>query len=176
MIYFIDESFVKEYSPVQDNVDMKNVEHNLVTIFDLRIKKTLGSYFAIYLLDKYNVYRSTNVDNFTAKEKELIKLIQKTMAWEFAYNAYYDLSWQLSNKGAVQGSSDFYTPTQDATTKFKAERAYENSAEYKSTMERFICENEEAFPQFTNELNSDRSIWCDCGCGSKGDSIYVAFT
>lgn len=175
MIYFIDEAFIKEYSPIQDNVDMKNIEHNLVTIFDLDIKYYLGSYFAVYLLDKYNLYRSTNVDNFTPTEKELIKLIQKTIVWKFAGTAYFDLSWQLANKGAVSGSSDYYQPVQDSTTKFKADRAFENYTEYKRNMERYICENIETFPQFTSTLNKDKNIWCECGNTSNGDSMYVTF-
>lgn len=176
MIYFIDEEFVKQYTSVQDNVDMKNIEHNLVAIFDLNIKHILGSYFSIYLLDKYQIYYPTkNPTTFTSSEKELIKLIQKTMAWRFCYEATYDLSWQLSNKGAVSGTSDFYVPVQDPVIKFKADRALEKAAEYQMIMEKYVCDNVKDFPNFTNELNKDKHLYCDCGCGGNDDSIYVAF-
>lgn len=158
-VYFITEKYLKDKTDIATTVSMDKIDFLPETVYDMQIKFRLGTYFANYLLEKHQLVITGN-DTYTPTELELVKLIQKVMAWYICYNTIITLSWQTTNSGTTQNFGDYQQAVQDPTIMHKMDRMKQNGDFYLNQLERYICKNSKDLPQFTDKLNDDANINC----------------
>lgn len=107
MIYFVTEKFLKDETPIGENVDIKKVLPFLKTAANMRLIPVLGRLFYKDLLDKYNA-QTLNTD-----EVELVGHVKMVVAWYASYLATPALNKQVTNKGQQRQNGDYSTSVED---------------------------------------------------------------
>ena len=169
--YFITDNFIKKNTAFNNNIDMTKVDHLINMSFDITIVPLLGSYFSDYLLNKHQDMLAENYV-YTTFEEKLVDLIQYTMAWDVCYNAVYELSDQLQNKGPLKQNGDFQSPSSDSQVKYMAQRYKQNVEAYKNRLNKFLCKNHIEFADFIIDDNDDSDVKESCtGCNKGLDNL-----
>ena len=99
MIYFVSEKYLKENTPLQNNVNVDRIDYLFEDVFLIWLKPLLGDYFADYLLSKHQDV-ITGDDTYTADEEKLVDILQKSMAWGACYR-----DWETDRKSTRLNSS-----------------------------------------------------------------------
>lgn len=171
MKYFITEKFIKDNTAFNNNVDMTKVDHLIHMSYDILIVPLLGMYFANYILNKHQDVIN-NIATYTIEEEKLVDLIQYSMAWDVCYNAVYELSDQLQNKGLLKQNGDFQSPSGDGQVKYMADRYRSNVQSYKDRLSKYLCKNADLFSNFIIEDNDDSLVKDNCsGCNKNMDGL-----
>lgn len=152
MNYFITESYLKNNTPITQNVDVKVIMPFVGPASDMHIQSLLGTFFYNYMLLNYN-NQTLNADEF-----ELYKKLQPIIAFRAAAECVYGLTYQLKNKG-LQTQTGEQSDTADAEQVIMIKRHYDQTAEfYEERVRIFLIKNKELFPEFTDERNDDCSL------------------
>lgn len=166
MIYFITEKYLKDFTPIGNNVDMSKIDYLINDSYNLVASRLLGSYFAKWLLDKHQTVVSGS-GTYTAPEDELVDKLQSVMAWHVVMSGIEGLSDNLTNKGAQKSYGDYSNSSSDTQVRFLSQKYSNKFEEYKDVLINFMCENKTEFPEFTSELNKSSLILKSCKCGGN---------
>lgn len=152
MNYFITESYLKNSTPITQNVDAKDVMPFVATSADMYTQSILGSFFYKHILNAYN-NQTLNPD-----EINLVALIKPGVAWRAASDAVYSLTYQLKNKGLqVQNGDNSEVAEPEQVVMIK--RHYDQTAEfYEERIRVFLIKNKDLFPEFIDKRNDDCSM------------------
>jgi hypothetical protein len=152
MNYFITETYLKNNTPITQNVDAKDVMPFVGPASDMHLQSLLGTFFYNHMLLNYN-NQTLNADEF-----ELYKKMQPIVAWRAASEAVYGLTYQLKNKGLQTQTGEQSDPA-DAEQVVMIKRHYDQTAEfYEERVRIYLIKNKDLFPQFTDKLNDDCSM------------------
>lgn len=145
--YFIDESWLKEKTPINDNVDVKVIVPFLDVAQDLHLQPLLGS--ALYNRLMSGVVNS----NLNANETALIRLLQPALAYYTVCVAIPFVATQIRAAGIVKTRSE----TIEAASKSEVDAlrtASENMADfYGERVTRYLCVNSGLFPEYTTSTD-----------------------
>ena len=161
-IYFLTEARLKELTPVNINVDVKDILFNIRNISDMYIKSILGTYFYNDLLTKYNS-QSLNPD-----ELILMDFIQPAIAWGACSESVISTSYSIRNKGVQTQSGDFSQNAEYKELMFLVHHWSDKRDFYLNSLKNYLLDNKGLYSVFTNDLNKD-SVIKDCG----GDSLFT---
>lgn len=162
MIYFITERYLKENTPIQNNVNVDRIDYLFEDVYLIWMKPILGDYFADYLLSKHQDV-ITGDDNYTDDEEKLVDILQKAMAWGVCFSAVDTLTNQIGNKGAQTQFGDYSNSSQSSE---RLGSIYNSKfQDYKQLLIDFLVKNREKFSKFTDKENN--SILG--GCGNNND-------
>lgn len=168
MIYFITEKYLKENTPIQNNVNVDRIDYLFEDVYLIWIKPILGDYFADYLLSKHQDV-ATGSDTYTADEEKLVDILQKAMAWGVCFSAVDTLTNQIGNKGAQTQFGD-YSNSSNSSERLGA--IYNSKfQDYKQLFIDFLVQNKAKFDKFTDEQNN--SILGDCGNNNDDRDIGI---
>lgn len=172
MIYFITEKYLKENTPIANNVDMSKIDYLSRVAYDIVIVPLLGFHFAEWLLAKHQEV-IIGTYTYNSFEERLVDLIQNTIAWNVAYDAVYDLSSQLQNKGLLSQSGDYQNYAGDSQVKYMAQRYKDNVEAYKLRLNTYLCNNANEFNEFIIDTNTDSLIkeHCTKCCNGNLDDL-----
>lgn len=92
MANFIDETYLKENTPVANNVDIQRIDFLFQDSINILINRRLGRSFTNYL----DSVQNTTTDPI---ELEVIQLVKKCQAWYLAKNSIIVLANLNTNKG-----------------------------------------------------------------------------
>jgi len=152
MNYFISETYLKNNTPITQNVDAKDVMPFVGPASDMHLQSLLGTFFYNHMLLKYN-NQTLNADEF-----ELYKKMQPIVAWRAASEAVYGLTYQLKNKG-LQTQTGEQSETAEAEQVVMIKRHYDQTAEfYEERVRIYLIKNKDLFPEFTDKRNDDCSM------------------
>lgn len=160
MIYFVTEKWIKENTPITDNVDMTDVMPWIKTAAELWIQPILGMYFYNDLLTKYNA------QTLSSDEVALVAMIKPAIAWRAASDAVYGLSRQLKNKGIQSQSGDFSASVELDEVQFAMAHYRQKGEFYETLIIKYLKENRALFANFTSDSNTDSIIK-----PQKGDNL-----
>jgi len=152
MIYFITEEYLKNNTPITNNVDITDVAPYIRTQAEMRLTSILGTYFYNDLLVKYND------QTLNANETALVEYIQPVVAWRSAEDAVFGLSYQLKNKGVQVQFGDFSQNVSQSEIAFNMEHYGQKGAWFENRLTFYILDNKDLFPTFTSTLNKDSDI------------------
>jgi hypothetical protein len=149
MIYFVTEAYLKQKTPITQNVSAIEVVKYIEPAACSWMQNILGTYFFDDLLTKYNA------QTLSSDEQALVTKIQPAIAWRAAVDCVLGLTYQLKNKGLQQQNGDNSESVEQGTTAFVM-RHYEQKAEFfESIARRYLDINKALFPNYTSKLNTD---------------------
>lgn len=160
--YFITEQYVKDNSPITNNVDPKLIYPHIDGAERLWIRAVLGSDFYEYLKSAFDA-QTLNPD-----EVELVQnWIKPAELWRAISMALPWMQWSVRNKGLQTQNDDFSSPAGTGETKWMINEAANRAQFYEDQLKRWLKENENKFPQFVNQSTAldqpDRSSSWDSG-------------
>ena len=162
MIYFITERYLKQNTPIQNNVNVDRIDYLFEDVYLIWLKPILGDYFGDYLLEKHQDV-ITGDENYTGDEEKLVDILQKAMAWGVCFSAVDTLTNQIGNKGAQTQFGDYSNSSQSSE---RLGSIYNSKfQDYKQLLIDFLVKNREKFSKFTDKENN--SILG--GCGNNND-------
>lgn len=148
-IFFVSETYIKENSPVSQNVDIKDIRPFVPMAQDLFLQPILGTNFYRYLS---NVFASGTTN---ANEDELISYIEPAVAYKACELAMPFLNQQIKNKGNQFQSGDFSSPGTTDDTRYLKNELKNVSEFFFERLRKYLCENEDLFPQYKQDNDSD---------------------
>jgi hypothetical protein len=172
MTYFITETYLKNNTPVTNNVAISDIISFVKTQSDMRIQPILGTYFYEYLLTEYNA------QTLTADEETLVTYIQPVVAWRSCEDAVYGLTYQLKNKGIQVQSGEFSQSVAQKEAAFMADHYAQKAAFFEKRLKYYLVENKELFAEFTSTDNKDSDlapIISNCTSPDNYDNTMMVF-
>ena len=148
-ITLITERYIKENTPLSQNISAKDIINNIIPAQDLHVQPIMGTNFYNYLLTKY--------DNQTLSADEiiLVEYIQPGLAYRSASMTLPFLNYQIKNKGVqTQNGDNSESVGSGVVTYLKNE--LDNRAEfYETRLINYLCENKDLYPNYINDNNDD---------------------
>lgn len=150
---FITEKYLKENTPLDDNIDSKLLATAMREGQDIYIRDIIGSGVYDELCDQ------VNADTVTADNSILIKqYIQPCLKYYVLYESAHTLSFQLVNKGVITRNSEFsqqadINAVSELMNKWKDRAQY-----YGERLQRFLCANTTLYPLYANPGSSVETI------------------
>jgi hypothetical protein len=166
MIYFVTETYLKNNTPITNNVDVTDVMPYVATQARLRIKSILGSYFYDDILTKYNA------QTLDANETTLVEYIQPVIAWYSAEDAVFGLSYQLKNKGVQQQFGDYSNAVSKDEIAFNMDHYNQKAEIFEKDLIAWLLDNKTLFPNFTSTTNKDSIVKPIDDCDDDLDNYF----
>lgn len=143
--YFADEQYVKENTPIDDNVDGKLLAIARRQAQEIHIREILGSGI-------YNVMVSqVNDTGLQAPYADLNTYYIKPCLVNFIlYEAIDTISFQVLNKGLMKRSSDNAQPASMDDIQEFAAKWFNKAQYYAKRLREHLCENHTTFPLYQN--------------------------
>jgi hypothetical protein len=140
--YFIDEDFLKEYTPIAGNVDVTLLKPFFYQAQERYVRHLLGDALTERLMT------GINAANLSDEEKVLLENLQFALAWYVMYDAFPFLADKIKNIGVVNTADDKQTRIDDGRLNMNMRVAL-NTAEYWSERAAaYIRNNRSAFPDY----------------------------
>jgi hypothetical protein len=150
MIYFVTETYIKDYTNVAENVDSNNIIPFIKNAADSYVRSIIGNEFYKYLLDAYN---NQTLDS---DEVELVQdYIKQSVAWRAAADIIVEASYQLTNKGVQIQSGDFSSSPEFKAIMFNYHHTSDKASLYDDLLARFLVKDKNKYPQFWADDNKD---------------------
>ena len=165
---FISEEFLKENSPVDDNVDMKKILPVIWQSQMQHIQNLLGTQLYNDLLSEIIA------DTITANNLILIDdYIADCLMYWVMYELQIPLLFNFRNKSTATNNSDYSNPISTKELS-RVENRMKDKAEFFSVrLTRYLCANTDIYPLYLSVVNSDDVIPED---GKPTVSVYLGDT
>ena len=167
MIYFVTEAYLKQKTPITQNVSATDVMPFIEPSASSWMQSILGTYFFNDLLTKYNA-QTLNGD-----ETILVEKIKPAIAWRATVDCVLGLTYQLKNKGLQKQNGDNSESVDQTETTFVM-RHYEQKAEFFEMITRkYLKLNKDLFPEFTSNLNRDSELAPQHDDNFNSDTMFI---
>tara|TARA_R110000868_G_scaffold139139_1_gene353866 strand:+ start:189 stop:692 length:504 start_codon:yes stop_codon:yes gene_type:complete len=167
MIYFVTEAYLKQKTPITQNVSATDVMPFIEPSASSWMQSILGTYFFNDLLVKYNA-QTLNGD-----ETILVEKIKPAIAWRATVDCVLGLTYQLKNKGLQKQNGDNSESVDQTETTFVM-RHYEQKAEFFEMITRkYLKLNKDLFPEFTSNLNRDSELAPQHDDNFNSDTMFI---
>ncbi len=147
--YFITETYIKENTILNQNVDVNDILPLVKNAADMWTRSTLGTYFYNIILDAYNQH------TLTTDQVTLVEFMQPSIAWRATADAVIELSYQIKNKGIQIQTGDFSASPEYKAIMWMSEHYTQKAEFYENRLGIYLWENKELYPDFLNVLNKD---------------------
>jgi hypothetical protein len=148
-ILLISETYLKENSPINANVDPKDILPHIDRSQDLWTQELLGTNFYNYIL---NSYSAQTLNNY---EVELVSRIKIALVYRTCEMALPFINYNIKNKGIQSQFGDY--SNQVGVEEMRILRwELRNKAEfYDERVKSYLKENSKQFPQYITNNNTD---------------------
>lgn len=158
-ILFIDESYVKQSTELDENVDPKMIRTTIQYMQDRYALPVLGN--NLFELWKQNIYSGITIQNnpsyyFLPQDLFLLETwIQPMLCASVMIELVYKISLQLRNKGVQQSHSEFSTVATDKQIEWLSENYRETANFYAQRAIQYLNANPDIYLNWLNpQLNS----------------------
>lgn len=149
MIYFVTETFLKDKTPITQNVSAKDLAPFMEMTVRTYIQPILGYNFTKELLTKYNDETLSNI------ETELVEFIQFVTAFYAVFDAIPSLTFRISNKGVQSQFGDYQNSEGVATVTYLQNNMLKFAKVHESNLRAFLELNKAEFPTYLAEINKE---------------------
>lgn len=152
--YFIDETYFKEVTPVNLNVDVKLIKMSISDAQDIHIQTIIGT--KLYRkLETLIVNGKINLPE-NLKYKNLLNdyIQQATTRWAL-YEATTYIRYKMVNKGVQSQTSDNSSPVELSELNFIQERIKNTAEFYSQRIIDFLKTNKSEFPEYKDTCCND---------------------
>lgn len=147
---FITEDTLKEWSLVNENMDMKLLTPGIRATQELDLIKCLGGSLYSDLQDKIKA-QTLNQDELFL----MVAYIQPVMIWGIMKRIGYYSTYRYSNKGVQQSNSDNSQPVDKTILSILSDDAQNNFNQYVDKLIRHLRANRTLFPAYCIVANQD---------------------
>lgn len=140
--YFISETYLKDNTPLTQNVDVQDIYPFVKTAQDTYIKDKLGT--ALY----DELITATIAQTYSASQLELLKLVRQALAWYACYDSLPFVAIKLRNKGVIKTAGDFATNADQSESKYLRQECRAKADYYLNRIEDYLCDNSSLFPNY----------------------------
>jgi sulfur relay (sulfurtransferase) DsrC/TusE family protein len=147
MIYYITEQFLKNKTPITQNVDAKDLAPFMEMTVRTYIQPILGYNFNNELLEKFND------ETLSVIETELVEFIQFVVAFYATYDAIPSLTFRISNKGIQSQFGDYQNSEGVATVEYLRNNMLKFARVHESNLRAFLDLNKAQFPTYLATIN-----------------------
>jgi hypothetical protein len=169
---FVDEDYLKEETPIGQNVDISKVIPWVNEVISQYIEPILGEYFLGQVTQRY-------IDgNTTTADDGLIAKMKPAIAWGAAAYSIYGTSYKVKNKGLQKQFGDYSESTEANEKALMFDMYRQNARSREQKMKKFVCLNISNYSEATDKRNKDGEVYNDCGCDGGevegfNDSIMI---
>lgn len=142
--YFISERYLKDNSPMGDNVDMKDIYPYAKSAEDMYIQEAIGT----PLYDRLISGLSASPQNITANETALLRVIRSAMVYWTCYDALPFMWMKLRNIGLVKQSGDNLETVSEQEMGYIRKELKNKADFYMKRLQDYLCENRELFSEY----------------------------
>lgn len=144
---FISESYLKENSVINNNVDYKNLRPTIIMVQDIYLQAILGT--AMY--EDMQAKGLASPRGFNADEINLIqKYIQKTLLWYVLMESTPDFKFKYMNKGVMVKSSENSQAADTKDIMFLMDKWQKKAEQYAEMMTKYLTFNVTKFPKYND--------------------------
>ena len=148
-ILFISETYIRENTPLNQNLDIKDIVNNIPSAQDMYIQPILGSNFYDYLLGVYSA------QTLTSDEQTLVMLIKPALAYRSAEMSLPFVQYQIKNKGPQSQFGDNSNQVEMTQLSYLRNELKNRAEFYDTRLKKYLCDNGSKFPQYTTNNNVD---------------------
>ena len=150
-ITFVSETYIRENTVFNQNLDIKDIVNNIDPASDMHIQPILGMNFYNELLLSYSG------QTLTANEIILVGHIKPALSYRAAEMSLPFIQFQIKNKGPQTQSGDFSAPVDTSVLNY-LRNELENRAEfYETRLVNYLCEFGTLFDGYINNNTTDIS-------------------
>lgn len=161
MVQFITEYYIRNNTPLSQNLDVKDIVNNIDPASDMHIQPVLGTPLYNDLLIKYSAQTLNTI------ETELVSLIQPALAYWAADMSVPFINYQIKNKGAQTQNGDFSNNVEKDITSYLRNELKNRAEFYTQRIERFLQLSGNQFSLYvspgTTDILPDNSTGYDSG-------------
>lgn len=170
MIFFVTEKFIKDRTPIGENVDVKKVVPFLETAASMRLIPVLGEVFYTDLLTKYNN------QSLSANEQIIVDKCKYVVAWYASSMATPALNKQMTNKGQQTQSGDYSQNAGDTAEVQAQDRDSVIGRFWLNQLKDYLKRNKSLFAVYLSKPNQDSFLFEEPKTitpDSFNDSMYL---
>lgn len=146
-VLFISETYLKDNSVINSNVEFKQLRPTIIAAQDMQIQQAIGSPMFDELKDQV-----TNSTVTSANQTLLENYIRPALMYWILAEIPLVLSYKVANKGIVTQDSDNASPAGMDSVNFLAQR-YKSKAEwYTDRITDFLCANVTDYPTYAGSV------------------------
>ena len=143
--FFISESYLKENTPIDDNVDPKLLRMSMREAQDIYIRDLIGSGIYDELITQ--IVNST----LTAANTTLLnEYIAPCMKYYVLYDAAHIINYQIVNKGISTRNSEFQSPAEIGVIEALMTKWKDRGDYYANRLKAYLLQNLSTYPKYTN--------------------------
>lgn len=161
MTEFVTEYYIRNNTPLSQNLDVKDIVNNISPASDMHIQPVLGTPFYNDLLFKYSA------QTLSVSETEVVALIQPALAYWAAEMSVPFINYQIKNKGAQTQNGDFSNNVEKDITSYLRNELKNRAEFYTQRLERYLCLSGNQFTLYvspgTTDMQPDNSSGYDSG-------------
>lgn len=143
--FFMTEQYLKENTPLDDNIDSKLIRTAIREAQDIYIRDLIGSGVYNQLCEQI-IASTVSADNETL----LKQYIQPCMKYYVLYESAQTLSFQAVNKGIVTRSSEWQQPAEITAITELMNKWKDRGEYYAQRLKDYLCENHAIYPLYQN--------------------------
>lgn len=169
---FIDEEYLKDYTPLTQNVDVKEYLPFVDIAMDIYIQDKIGS--KLYTRLQNGIVAA----DLNANETALLVLIRPSLAFYVLYEALPFLANKLRNIGIVE-TADIKQHNADRADRKELRQELLNKAEYYiERVNDYLCKNGKLFPEYVTpdspiSPNHKSGYTCDLDLSDNCDFDWI---
>lgn len=162
---FVTEQNIMTFTPLNENVDAKEVLPHLEYAEMNFIRGILGKFLYDDLKEKY-ITQNLNQDEIT-----LVGLIKEATAYRAVAEALPFLSMKIRNSGIVKLSGENYNAVTTSDLKYLQTNIRGRAEYFERRLTDYICQNQNLFPLYT--FSNDNNPNPNGSTGYKNGGIYL---
>ena len=141
---FIDDQYLKDYTPMGQNIDPLTVYPFVEDAQDVYIQDLLGS--PLYNDLTYQLYAGIT---YSTVDRTLVDLCSKALAYYTVYMALPHLAIKIRNVGVARPTSENTIPSTMEELKYIREEMKNMGEFWAERVVRYLCENRTSYPLYS---------------------------
>lgn len=151
-VLLITESYLKEMSVINDNVDMKILKPTIIMVQDIYLQKILGT--PLYEDIKTKITSDPTLVTYPNEKALLDTYISKALVWYIKMEATMEFKFRYMNKGVMTKSSENSQPADTGDLKMLMDKWRQNAEMYAQLLTDYLRFNVATFPKYYEYTNT----------------------
>ena len=145
LVYFISTTYLRQQTPIEDNVDDTKLTPWIVQAQDTYLQEGLGETFYDRLKD------GVQNNNLNSDEQSFMRNFVQPQVAQFAFYLMMPfINLKITNKSIAKEGSEFSTPAELTELKFLRSAVLDMAEFYKRRMIKYLLDHPSMFPAYNN--------------------------
>lgn len=149
--FFISESYLKEMSVINENVDFKMLKPTIIMVQDIYIQQILGT--PLYNDLKTKIIADNTLATYPNEKALIDNYIAKALIWYVKMESTLEFKFRYMNKGILVNSSENGQPADTQDLKMLQDECKVKAERYSQLLTDYLKDNQTLFPKYFEYLN-----------------------